>query len=203
VVQRYFYVDIDPIARQVATSRMMELTARFPQQFSTTAWKASFTFLPSDMQLIQKKHIELLDPVNLVISSWECQGFSAARFGEGLNDTRFGLFTDMVQLITWAQSISPTLGYVIENTPSQLDQREKVQEHYTLVKHYFGKPFLFDAAQCDSYAHRLRNWWTNLTPLSILQLALRYTIRDPNLQVSHILDDQSSYRLVTRQDKPP
>ncbi len=52
VVQKYFYVDIDPIARQVAASRMMELTARFPQQFTTTAWKASFTFLPSDIQLI-------------------------------------------------------------------------------------------------------------------------------------------------------
>jgi hypothetical protein len=45
VVQRYFYVDIDPIARQVAALRMMELIARFPQKFSTTAWKASFTFL--------------------------------------------------------------------------------------------------------------------------------------------------------------
>jgi hypothetical protein len=31
VVGRYFYVDIDPIARQVAASRMMELTSRFPQ----------------------------------------------------------------------------------------------------------------------------------------------------------------------------
>ncbi len=30
-VQRYFYVDIDLIIRQVATSRMMELTAKFPQ----------------------------------------------------------------------------------------------------------------------------------------------------------------------------
>ncbi|CAM6042276.1 unnamed protein product, partial [Sphagnum compactum] len=109
----------------------------------------------------------------------------------------------MVRLITWAQSISPTLGYVIENTPSQLDQREKVQEHYTLVKHYLGKPLLLDAAQCGSYAHRLRNWWTNLAPLSILQLALRYTIRDHNLQVSHILDDQSSCQPVTRQEKPP
>jgi len=45
VVQRYFYIDIDPIARQVAALRMMELIARFPQKFSTTAWKASFTFL--------------------------------------------------------------------------------------------------------------------------------------------------------------
>jgi len=52
VVWRYFYVDIDPIARQVAASKMMEFTVRFPQQFATTAWKANFTFLPFDIQLI-------------------------------------------------------------------------------------------------------------------------------------------------------
>jgi hypothetical protein len=91
-----------------------------------------------------------------------------ARFGEGLNDTRSGLFMDMVRLITWAQSISPMLGYVIENTPSQFDQKEKVQEHYMLVKHYLGKPLLLDVAQCSSYAHRLCNWWTNLAPLLVL-----------------------------------
>jgi hypothetical protein len=42
-----------------------------------------------------------------------------------------------------------------------------------------------------------------LAPLPILQLALKYTIKDPNLQVSHILDDQSSCQPVTRQEKPP
>jgi site-specific DNA-cytosine methylase len=116
VIHRYLYIDIDPITRQVAASRMMELTTRFPQQFVTIAWKANFTFLPFDKQLIQKKHMELFSPVDFIISSWECQRLSMARFGEGLSDTRFDLFTDMVQLITWAQSISPTIGYVIENT---------------------------------------------------------------------------------------
>jgi site-specific DNA-cytosine methylase len=146
--------------------------------------------------------MELFGPVNLIILGWECQGFSTVGFGEGLSDTRSGLFTDMIRLITWAQSISPTLRYVIKNSPSQFDQREKIQEHYTLVKHYLGEPLLLDAAQCGSYAHRLRNWWTNLAPLLVLQLALRYTIRDPNLQVSHILDDQNSCQPVTRQEKP-
>jgi len=80
-----------------------------------------------------------------------------AGFGESLNDTRSDLFKDMVQLITWVQSISSTLSYVIGSTPSQLDQREKIQEHYTLVKHYLGESFLLDATQCDSYVHRLRN----------------------------------------------
>ncbi len=31
VVQRYFYVDIDPITRQVVASKMIELIAKFPQ----------------------------------------------------------------------------------------------------------------------------------------------------------------------------
>jgi hypothetical protein len=31
VVWRYFYVDIDPIARQMVTSKMMEFIAKFPQ----------------------------------------------------------------------------------------------------------------------------------------------------------------------------
>jgi site-specific DNA-cytosine methylase len=70
--------------------------------------------------------MELLGPVDFIISGWECQGFSTARFGEGLSDTRSDLFTDMVRLITWAQSISLTLRYVIENTTSQFDQRKKV-----------------------------------------------------------------------------
>jgi site-specific DNA-cytosine methylase len=125
-VCRYFYVDIDPIAKQVTASKMMEFIARFPQQFITITWKANFTFLPSDIQLIQKKHMELLGPVDLIILGWESQGFSVTGYGEGLNDIRSGLFMDMVRLITWAQSISPTLGYVIENTLSQLDQKEKV-----------------------------------------------------------------------------
>jgi site-specific DNA-cytosine methylase len=89
--------------------------------------------------------MELFGLVDLILSGCECQGFSMTRFGKGLSDTRSGLFIDMVRLITWAQSISPMLGYVIENTPSQLDQRDKVQEHYTLVRHYLGKSLLFDA----------------------------------------------------------
>jgi hypothetical protein len=68
VVQRYFYIDIDPIAKQVAASKMMEFIARFSQQFVTTTWKVSFIFLPSNIQLIQKKHMELLGLVDLIIS---------------------------------------------------------------------------------------------------------------------------------------
>jgi hypothetical protein len=71
-VWRYFYIDIDPITRQMAALRMVELIIKFPQQFATIAWKASFIFLPFDIQLIQKKHMELLDPMDLIILGYEC-----------------------------------------------------------------------------------------------------------------------------------
>jgi hypothetical protein len=104
---------------------MMEHIVRFLQQFATIAWKAIFIFLSSDIQLIQKKHMELFNPMDLIISGWECQGFLVARLKKGLSDTRSGLFTDMVWLITWVHSVSPTLGYLIENTPFQLYLKEK------------------------------------------------------------------------------
>jgi hypothetical protein len=34
-------------------------------------------------------------------------------------------------------------------------------------------------------------------------VVLKCKTKDPNLQVSHILDDQNSYQPVTRQEKPP
>jgi site-specific DNA-cytosine methylase len=65
--------------------------------------------------------MELFSPVDLIILGWECQGFLTTGFGKGLSDIRSSLFMNMVRLITWVQSISPTLGYVIENTLFQLD----------------------------------------------------------------------------------
>jgi site-specific DNA-cytosine methylase len=44
--------------------------------------------------------MELLGPMDLIILGRECQGFSTARFGEGLNDIKFGVFMNMIRLIT-------------------------------------------------------------------------------------------------------
>jgi hypothetical protein len=58
--------------------------------------------------------MELFGLVDLIISGLECQGISTTRLGKGLNDTRSGFFTNMVQLITWAQSIFPMFGYYLK-----------------------------------------------------------------------------------------
>jgi hypothetical protein len=46
VVWKYFYVDIDPIGRQMTALRMMELAAKFPQQkLEKTLTKGSWVTL--------------------------------------------------------------------------------------------------------------------------------------------------------------
>jgi site-specific DNA-cytosine methylase len=40
--------------------------------------------------------MELLGPMDLIISGWDCEGFSTTGFGEGLSNIKFGLFTNMV-----------------------------------------------------------------------------------------------------------
>jgi site-specific DNA-cytosine methylase len=43
--------------------------------------------------------MELLGTMDFIILGWECEGFSMAGFGKGLNDIRFSLFTNMIRLI--------------------------------------------------------------------------------------------------------
>jgi site-specific DNA-cytosine methylase len=40
--------------------------------------------------------MELLGPMDLIISGWECQGYSMAGLGEGLSDIRSSFFMDMI-----------------------------------------------------------------------------------------------------------
>jgi C-5 cytosine-specific DNA methylase len=129
--------------------------------------------------LSRKTGLKCTSALDLIIAGWECQGFSAAGSGDGLEDHRSGLFMDMVRVLTWAQALHPSLGYVIENTPAQYDKRDQVWEDFVLVQHYLGQPLLLDAVHCGSYAHRLQNLWTKLAPLSLLELTLMHTQRDP------------------------
>ncbi|GAX78371.1 hypothetical protein CEUSTIGMA_g5813.t1 [Chlamydomonas eustigma] len=50
-----------------------------------------------------------------------------------------------------------------------------------------GSPVVLDAANVGSYAHRLRNYWTNLVSSSALQCVLDSFERDPDLNLSDVL----------------
>ena len=141
VVHQYFFVDTDSTAVKVAQLRMAELSHRFPSQFSREASKLAFTFLPPDIQLIQRAHLHHMGPLDLIIAGWECQGFSMAGAGQGLHDPRLALFTDLLRVLSWDQQVHPTVGYIVENTAAQYDQRPQVQEHYLLVQQALAFPY--------------------------------------------------------------
>jgi hypothetical protein len=105
--------------------------------------------------------------------------------------------------------------YLIENTAFQHNWRspEISSAHFHTVCAAIGQPVCIDAAQFDSYAHRLRNYWTNLcAPEHLLEAVFQVT-RTPNLCVQDILqqgryaspvlqDDHSPYYVCNRRGHP-
>lgn len=85
-------------------------------------------------------------------------------------------------------------------------KEKKVQEHCTLVQYTWESDQLVldavgDVVQISPYAHWLRNLWTNLAPVALMNLALRQTLTDPMLLVDQILNGDSSCQPVTMQER--
>jgi hypothetical protein len=88
------------------------------------------------------------------------------------------------------------MGYVVENVPSAQDQRPLVRLGLRSLIHWFGQPFVLDAAQVGARAHRVRYLWTNMVPHSVLKQVKMHTVRPPNLTVQQILEPGRRARKV-------
>ena len=140
----------------------------------------------------------MLEPIHLLIAGWECQGFFVVGKGAGFDDARSWIFIDLLQIIQWAQRINPSMGYVLENSPAQFDTRSQILADFAVIKHCLGSPLLIDVVQCGSYAHCLRNMWTNLVPLAILEIALQHTHRPISYYIAEILDPNTVCKPVLK-----
>jgi hypothetical protein len=56
-VNAYYYVDTDPVAREIAQFRLANLSAKFPDLFPPTTWEAAFS-LPHDLNHLHAHYIE-------------------------------------------------------------------------------------------------------------------------------------------------
>jgi site-specific DNA-cytosine methylase len=90
-VNRYMYVDIDPISRDIARFRIANLSARWPNLFPPSAWVDAFA-LPQDLNAVRDYHIDHHFAQNqeqiLLVAGWPCQEYSAA--GKGKPGPRAG-----------------------------------------------------------------------------------------------------------------
>jgi hypothetical protein len=92
----------------------------------------------------------------------------------------------------WLVLIAPrgkVLALLLENTFMQHERGAVRHRDYPLVCHVVGKPVAVDAAQCDSYAHRLRCFWTNLVDTILVASVFQCAVRcSPDMYMDSSLD---------------
>jgi hypothetical protein len=196
-INRYIYSDISPLAQIVIEHRLWQLTDQYPRQLTYSAWDQALTTLPQDIYHITKEHISNLVQAGeqwLMIAGWECQDLPNAGTGLGLYGTRSRTFFQIINLLQWLQEATsqhnnPSAAYLIENTAFQHHWNSAVSnEDFSMVCAALGPPVVADAARFGSYAHRLRNFWTNLSSSTNINAAIQHMHRPAGLLVSSILE---------------
>jgi hypothetical protein len=179
-------------ASVVHAHALAELVSEFPGTVARRARAQVHHKLPQDIRLVLADNLRDLGPVDpVVVAGWPCQGSSAAGTGQGLDDARSGLFTELVRVLGELQALHQTwrhpLGYLIEHVSAGSDRRPTVRTHFEAVRGLLGLELVLDAAPLGSRAHRLRAWWTNLKGMALLRAALGAQVRPTNLFVHQVL----------------
>ncbi|GAX86312.1 hypothetical protein CEUSTIGMA_g13724.t1, partial [Chlamydomonas eustigma] len=195
-VHRYYYCDKSPSARRVAANRLHELSMRYPHQFPFEAWSTAFTAFPQDVYEITEQHLISAGCMNesqwLFIAGFECADLSSAGNRTGLQGHKSDTFYPMLNILGMLQSLQHSLPpiYLIENTAVQHARSSSTAMHAAFEELCLriGTPVVLDAARVNSYAHRLRNYWTNLASSASLQITLDSYERDSTLFLSDVLD---------------
>jgi len=166
-IKSYYYVDIDPVARDVMRYRLDNFSGRYPDQFPITAHTSAFD-LPQDVRQVTRETLRELLPWEpapyLVTAGWPCQEYSPA--GLGHVGERAALLDDVLRVIRYLQERAKRypVAYVLENVAMQLNFRHWHVRYpvFDELMSRIGRPITFDAVQVGSRAHRVRNFWTNL-----------------------------------------
>jgi hypothetical protein len=197
-VRRYLYSDTDATARRIASYRMHQLSAAYPELFPMSAWDGALCTVSADVwQVHQQQQISRVAAALpgqqwLLVAGWECQDLSPAGTNAGLqgkhSSTYFPLLGILRELQQQLQGQLPA-AYLIENTSFQYNWRSAQisQQQYAAVLRDLGHPVLLDAAQLGSRAARLRNYWTNMCPVQHLQATLSQVLRPPHQLVQQVL----------------
>jgi hypothetical protein len=176
-----------------------ELAKEFPATVARRTGAQMHHKLPQDIRLVSAQHLRELGPIDLVVAGWPCQGSSAAGTGQGLDDARSGLFTELVRVLGELQALHQTwrhpLEYLIEHVSAGTDRRSLVRAHFEAVRGILGPELVLDAAQLGCRTCTLRAWWTNLEGMALFRAALGAQARPLNLFVHQVLGPGRRARL--------
>jgi hypothetical protein len=130
----------------------------------------------------------------LVVAGWECQDMSAAGSNTGVYGPKSSTVFPLVNLVGALQQLQTRDGrppaYIIENTSLQFNFRSARirDQQFPMMCSILGQPFVLDAAQVGRYAHRVRNYWTNIADHAALEQVRRGVQRPLGMKVNDILD---------------
>ncbi|KAJ9513219.1 hypothetical protein QJQ45_029518 [Haematococcus lacustris] len=193
-VCRYLYCDTNPAAQRVAQHRLSALSTQYPTLLPASAYATAFTSLPSDVRTITTSHLvgagAMAGQQWLVVAGWECQDLSSAGTQAGMHGPHSSTHHDCLRIIGSMQQLQPSCppGYILENVAVQHNlSSPAVAAQLQPLCQLFGEPLCFDAAIVGSYAHRVRNYWTNLCDTAAVAAVLAHADRG-HAQVQDILD---------------
>ena len=197
-ILRYIYMDISRPAQLVAQQRMEQLSQTYGHAlFPKSAWTRAFSTLPQDIYKVDSDSLIRAGARDttqwVVVAGWECKDLSPAGGGQGLEGKHSSTFYPLLQLLGALQQIQkqrPPL-FILENTAMQegnLKGRQNILDDFQKINASIGPCTTLDAAQCGSYCHRLRNYWTNAAHAAEIQQVLSVAKRPPGRCVNDILD---------------
>jgi hypothetical protein len=207
-VNRYLYSDVDASAQIVAKHRVALLAGRFPLLLS--AHQPDMFALPQDVTSVRTGDLLAAGTLNneqwLVVAGWECQDLSSAGNCKGLFGPRSRTFFDALRIVGTLQQLQTRKppAYILENSLVQFNfnSAEIREEVYPYLVNALGQPVCYDAVQFGAYAHRIRNYWTNLLYPRQFDAILEVVV-PPEQYVQEILDDGADPQTVQRLDRPP
>jgi transposase InsO family protein len=210
-VRRYLYCDKDPDVRRIAAHRLRTLSALYPEQLPLHAVVGAFSTLPQDIAAVDAAALHSAGAADgtqwLVVAGWECQDLSPAGNGAGLFGARSSSIFPLCDMLCTLQSIQTSVppAFILENTAMQHNfSHEAVRTRdYPALCALLGQPVVLDAAQFGSYAHLLRNFWSNLAPAEHVHAAALYARRAPGRLVSSIMDPGRVPAPVLETDRLP
>lgn len=174
IIQRYTYVDSDPMAQKAIRHRLWRLHAKYPRQLPVNSFQ-DYDSLPQDVHRITARHLRSLPPVDLLAAGPPCQNFSSAGNKLGWRGKTSHVFPAVLQILQHLQTIRPT-SYVIENVPAATA--------FPAINDSLGPAILGNAIDHGSAARRLTAFWTNISEFNSLQKHMdtpsvqkRWTIR--------------------------
>jgi hypothetical protein len=180
-VKRYIYCDTSAAARIVSCHRLKLFSQEYGHGLlPPAAYEQTYHTLPDNVYDINRSQLENAGAKDgtqwILIAGWECQDLSPAGKGRGLVGPRSSTFIPMMSILRVLQNLQcerPPI-YIIENTAMQFSHNHKVRldKDFTTVCDMLGAPVCIDAARLGSGAHRLRNWWTNLSNPEVLSRTL-------------------------------